>query len=67
MPLQVQQQEQVPSHSILQRFCNVAHDMSSSQQQWILNPPVHFSNFNSQRGSTDQLVPAGAPTGELAD
>jgi hypothetical protein len=30
--------------------------MSSSQQQKILNPPVHFSNFNSHRGNTHQFV-----------
>jgi hypothetical protein len=65
MPLQVQQHEQVPSQSILQRFCNVAQDTSSGHAQWILNPPLHFSNRSSHRGRMDQLVPAGAPAGDV--
>src|SRR5947207_12529122 len=46
-----------------QRFCNVPQDSSSSHLQWILNPPVHFSNSTLQRGTTHQL-PAGPPAGK---
>jgi hypothetical protein len=52
MPLQVQQQLQQPSLNMRQRFCSVAQDSSSSHLQWILKPPLHFSNSSLQRGTT---------------
>jgi hypothetical protein len=63
MPLHMQQQLHRPSHSILQRFCSVAHDISSSHLQCILKPPVHFSNFILQRGTTHMLPAIGAAAG----
>jgi hypothetical protein len=62
-PFCVQQLLQQPSHSMRQRFCSVAQDSSSSHLQWILNPPVHFSNSTLQRGTTHQLPAAGAAAG----
>src|SRR5687767_9341622 len=59
MPLNVQQQLHMPPASILQRFCNAPQATSSSQEQVILKPPVHFSNFISQRGRTTQLLMPG--------
>ena len=52
MPFQVQQQLHIPSATILQRFCNVAQLKLSSHLQYSLKPPAHFSNLNSQRGTT---------------
>jgi hypothetical protein len=66
-PLHVQLQLHKPSHSILQRFCNVADDISSSHLQCILKPPVHFSNSILQRGTTHQLPAAGAAAGNPGD
>jgi hypothetical protein len=63
MPLQQQLQLQRPSHSMRHRFCNVPQAISSSHLQWILKPPVHFSNFILQRGSTHQFAAAGDPVG----
>jgi hypothetical protein len=63
MPFWQQQQLHRPSHSIRQRFCSVPQLTSSSHLQWILNPPVHFSNLTLQRGSTHQLAEAGEPAG----
>jgi hypothetical protein len=59
MPLSVQQQLHMPSASILQRFCNVAHETSSSQTHLIFIPPWHFSIFMVHRGTTHQLPAAG--------
>jgi hypothetical protein len=63
-PLQLQTQLHRPSHSILQRFCSVAHDISSSHLQCILKPPVHFSNSILQRGTTHILPAIGAAAGK---
>jgi len=63
MPFWQQQMLQSPSQSMRQRFCSVPQATSSSQRQWILNPPVHFSNSTSQRGRTHQLAVAGEPVG----
>jgi hypothetical protein len=60
MPLEVQQQLHMPSAIMRQRFCSVAHATSSSHEQWILNPPAHFSNSYLQRGNTAQLAVPGA-------
>jgi hypothetical protein len=57
-PFQVQQQLQRPPWSMLQRFCNAPQATSLSQQQNIFNPPSHFSNRTSQRGSTHVLLGA---------
>jgi hypothetical protein len=67
MPLLVQQQLQQPSASMRQRFCSVAHDNSSSQRQWILKPPVHFSNSTLQRGTTHQLPWVGPVLGKAEE
>jgi len=64
MPLCVQAQLHKPSASMRQRFCSVAQESSSSVRQWILNPPVHFSNSTLQRGTTHQLPAAGAAAGK---
>ena len=63
MPLQVQEMLHMPSQSMRQRFCSVPQAISSSHLQWILNPPVHFSNSTSQRGKTHQFAAAGEPAG----
>jgi hypothetical protein len=66
MPLSVQQQLQVPSASILHKFCSVAHDTSSSHEHLIFMPPWHFSTLIVQRGTTHQLpVPGAAGAGAL--
>jgi hypothetical protein len=64
MPFCVQQQLQQPSHNIRHKFCKVAQDSSSSQRQWILKPPVHFSNSTLQRGTTHQLPDVGPVAGK---
>lgn len=61
MPFIVQQQVQVPPASILHKFCKAPQATSSSQEQVIFIPPVHFSNFISQRGKTHQFWPTGIP------
>jgi hypothetical protein len=61
MPFQVQQQLHRPSASILQRFCSVPRETSSSQRQWILQPVEVFSNSTVQRGRTHQFAVAGEP------
>jgi hypothetical protein len=63
IPFWQQQQLQRPSLSMRQRFCRVPQEISSSHLQWILKPPVHFSNFTLQRGRTHQLAAAGEPAG----
>jgi hypothetical protein len=63
-PLQLHTQLHKPSHNILQRFCRVAHDRSSSHLQCILKPPVHFSNSILQRGTTHMLPAIGAAAGK---
>jgi hypothetical protein len=63
MPFHVQQQLHKPSHTMRQRFCSVAQATSSSHLQRMRKPPVHFSNFSSQRGSTAQFAAGGAPAG----
>lgn len=70
IPLSVQQQLHSPSASILQRFCKVAADTSSSQEHLSFSPPWHFSTLMVHRGTTHQLpVPgddgAGAPKPEV--
>jgi len=52
MPFSVHAQLHMPSHSILQRFCSVAHDISSSHEHLIFKPPWHFSTFIVERGTT---------------
>jgi hypothetical protein len=52
MPLSVQLQVQVPSPSILHRFCKVAAETSSSQMHFSFRPPGHFSALMVQRGTT---------------
>jgi hypothetical protein len=52
MPFIVQQQLHIPSQSILQRFCSVPHETSSSHEHLIFMPPWHFSTFIVQRGTT---------------
>src|SRR6266480_7026874 len=64
MPLQVQQQEHMPSLSMRQRFCSVPVATSSSQWQKILQPSLVFSNLRLHRGTTHQLAAAGAPPGK---
>jgi hypothetical protein len=63
MPLKVQQQLHMPPASILQRFCRAPQATSSSQEHVILKPPVHFSNFISQRGRITQLLMPGMALG----
>lgn len=57
MPFIMQQQLHMPSLSILHMFCKVAQDISSSQEQVIFIPPVHFSIFMVQQG-TMHMLPA---------
>jgi len=67
MPFIVQQQLHMPEASILHRFCKVPQATSSSHLHMILKPPVHFSIFILQLGSTHQLpgpgMAIGAPVG----
>jgi hypothetical protein len=59
MPFIMQQQLHMPVESILQRFCSMPVDISSSHMQCIFMPPVHFSIFILQRGSI-VMPPIGA-------
>ena len=59
MPFIMQQQLHMPLDSILQRFCSMQHDISSSHMQVIFMPFVHFSIFILQRGSM-VMPPMGA-------
>jgi hypothetical protein len=51
MPFIVQQQLHRPSHSDWQRCWSVPQAISSSHEQVIFMPPLHFSTFIVQRGS----------------
>lgn len=51
MPFIMQLMLHIPPAIIVQRFCNVAAAISSSQLQWIFMPPAHFSIFIVQRGT----------------
>jgi hypothetical protein len=68
IPFSVQQQLHIPSQRALHRFCNVAHETSSSHAQSIFMPPAHRETFIVQRGTTHQLpvVGAGAAPAEFA-
>jgi hypothetical protein len=59
MPFIMQQQLHMPPAIILQRFCIITRDISSSHLQVIFMPPAHFSIFIVQRGT--MAMPAGAP------
>jgi hypothetical protein len=63
MPFIMQQQLHMPSAIMRQRFCTMAHAISSSQMQWIFMPPAHFSIFSVQRGTMHILPPAGMAEG----
>jgi hypothetical protein len=45
MPFIMQLQLHMPLESMRQMFCSVPHDTSSSVEQVILMPPLHFSIF----------------------
>jgi hypothetical protein len=60
MPFSVQQQLHMPSQRALHKFCNVAHEMSSSQTQLIFIPLGHRETVIVQRGTTHQLPVVGA-------
>jgi hypothetical protein len=64
MPLSMHEQLHIPSHSALHRFCNVAHETSSSHEHLIFMPPWHFSIFIVHRGTTHQPLAGGAAAGE---
>ncbi len=51
MPFIVQQQQHMPSASILHMFCNMVQATSSSHEQLIFMPPVHFSTLIVHRGT----------------
>ena len=51
MPLSMQQQLHMPPASMVHRFCTMLQAILSSQTQWTLNPPWHFSTLNVQRGT----------------
>ena len=59
MPFIMQQQLHMPIESILQRFCSMPVDISSSHMQCIFMPFGHFSIFILQRGSM-VMPPIGA-------
>jgi hypothetical protein len=59
MPFIMQQQLHMPLDSILQRFCSMPQDISSSHTQVIFMPLAHFSIFILQRGSM-VMPPIGA-------
>ncbi len=59
MPPQVQVSEHIWSQRALHRFCKVPQAISSSQEQISFMPPLHFSAFMVQRGSTQGVI-AGA-------
>ena len=59
MPFIMQQQLHMPLDNILQRFCSMPVDISSSHMQCIFMPPSHFSIFILQRGSM-VMPPIGA-------
>ena len=60
MPFSVQQQLHMPSHKALHKFCNVAHETSSSHTQLIFIPLAHREIVIVQRGTTHQLPVVGA-------
>lgn len=66
IPFIRQQQLHIPPASILQRFCSVAADVSSSQVHVIFMPPWHFSIFIVQRGTIIMPGMVGAAAGMLA-
>ncbi|HVU87869.1 MAG TPA: hypothetical protein VHD36_11150 [Pirellulales bacterium] len=51
MPFIMQQQLHMPPANMRQMFCSVLHDTSSSQTQFILIPPAHFSIFTLHCGT----------------
>src|SRR5262245_4328484 len=64
MPLSMTQQLHMPPANMVQRFCTMLQAILSSQLQWTLKPPVHFSTLNVQRGTimVDGTA-VGDPTG----
>lgn len=65
IPFCVQQTEQRPSQSALQRFCNVAQASSSSQTHFSFAPSLHFSILIVQRGTSTEF--GEGPTAGVAD
>lgn len=63
MPFIMTQQLHMPPASIVHRFCTMLQAILSSHWQVIFMPPVHFSIFTLQRGTTIQFTPAGIPVG----
>src|SRR5262249_16236301 len=63
MPLHMHTQLHMPPWSIVHRFCTMLQAILSSQEQYILKPPVHFSTLKVQRGTIMAEGKAvGAPT-----
>ena len=56
IPFMTMQQDIIPPCIIMHRFCIIAQDAWSGQEQVILIPPSHFSIFMEQRGTIRQLV-----------
>jgi hypothetical protein len=63
MPFIMHEQLHMLPAIILQRFCSVAADISSSQVQVIFMPPWHFSIFMVARGTIIMPGIAGAADG----
>ena len=56
IPFMTMQQLIIPPCIIMHRFCIIAQDAWSGQEQVIFIPPSHFSIFIVQRGTIRQLV-----------
>ena len=59
MPFIRHEQQHMPSASILHMFCSIVQATSSSDEQVIFIPPVHFSRLMVQRGTMHMLPIAG--------
>jgi hypothetical protein len=60
IPFIMAQQLIMPLPSMLQRFCIMLHAVGSSQLHVTFMPPLHFSNFILQRGTSIMFGIMGA-------
>jgi hypothetical protein len=57
IPFIMQQQLSIPPAIIVQRFCSMAAETLSSQQQTIFMPPGHLEKVMLQRGTIIMFMP----------
>jgi hypothetical protein len=66
-PLDIQQKLQRLPASMVHRFCNMVHEVTSSHMQWIFTPVAHFSTFMVQRGTITMFGATGLVVGVVEE